>query len=185
MPDPLFFCAMAQLEGTGNTNYVLLRDEKAYDEFKTLVELFGGTLAPEGRKDGRRLVSAFGHQEDGDFRRSLTVQELVASGYVSRHKESLLDAGRADYLALMADPELNADEEKDVAGEVDFLHEVYPLLAVGEALIFQRVGHEKRLSVTGWAEAISWEGQRISLSLDAIYQQAEKAFGPPFNRSSY
>lgn len=174
---------MSQFEGTGITNHVALRDEKAYAEFKTLVELCGGTLGEESQRDGRRHVSARGHIEDGDFRLSVTVEELVESGYVSRHEDSELNALLPEHLAVAADPELNADEE--LSFEIDFLHEVFPLLAVGEALIFQRVGHEKRQSLNGWAAAVNWEGQRVEVSLDDIYKLANESFGAPVGRTSY
>jgi hypothetical protein len=176
---------MSQFEGFGITNHVALRDEEAYAEFKTLVELFGGSLAPESLRDGRRLVMAYGNQEDGDFRQSVTAEELVESGYVSRHIDSALNATLPRYQALLNEAGYSGDEDNCLDGACDFMHEAYPLLAVGEVLIFQRVGHEKRHDVNGWAEAINCHGDRVSIALDEIYRKAVEAFGPPFNRSSY
>ena len=158
--------SMAQYEGSGRTNYVLLRDEKAYADFQACVALLGGTTE-EIEKNGQRLIAAIGHVEDGDFRNSVTVQEIVESGYVSRHLDSKLDATRPEYLALVADWELNADEDRDAADDCDVLFELYPLLARGQVLVFKTVGR---------AGAINHEGRSAWLSLDDIEEVAARAF---------
>lgn len=170
---------MAQYEGFGRTNHVLLRDEKSYADFKACVALLCGTTE-EIERNGQRLIAAIGHVEDGDFRNSVTVQEIVESGYVSRHLDSKLDATRPEYLALVADWEENADEDRDAADDCDVLHELYPLLAPGQVLIFKTVGRAGK-ELRGRAGAINDQGRCAWLSLDDIEEIAARAFaqGPP------
>ena len=171
---------MAQSEGTGLTNYVRLKDAAAYAHFAAAVALFGGTVKESEERDGSRVICAHGHVEDGQFRGSIGVEELVESGYVSLHAGSKLDATRPEYLALVADWELNADEDRDAADDCDLLHELYPLLAPGQVLTFQSVSHEKNRSVWAWAQAINAHGQQVSLTLDAaIHEKAAAAFAKP------
>lgn len=170
---------MAQSEGTGLTNYVRLRDPAAYAQFAAAVALFGGTVSESEERDGSRVICAHGHVEDGQFRQSIGVEELVESGYVSPHVGSKLDATRPEYLALVADWELNADEDLDAADDCDLLHELYPLLAPEQVLIFQSVSHEENRSVWAWAQAINAHGQQVSFTLDAaIHEKAALAFAP-------
>ncbi|MDF7815283.1 hypothetical protein [Hymenobacter sp. YC55] len=169
---------MANYEGTVITNYVLLKDEQAYAEFKALVLLLGGTV-DETIEDGQRVIAAYGHEEDGGFKNRVTVEELVESGYVSRHEDSLLNATLPEYLALVADPELNADEGLDVDEDTDLLYDSYPLLAPGQVLILKKVGHEKLRYVFGSAEAINDQGQRLTIMLDDIDAIAARTFAQP------
>lgn len=178
---------MAQYEGHGRTNFVQLRDEKAYDDFKACVGLLCGTTE-EVERNGQRQIAAIGHVEDGDFRNSVTVQEIVESGYVSRHAGSKLDATRPEYLALVADWELNADEDRDAADDCDVLHELYPLLAPGQVLVFKTVGRAGN-ELRGRAGSISDQGRCAWLSLDDIEELAARAFAKPepaveYSRSS-
>jgi len=168
---------MAQYEGFGRTNYVLLRDEKAYTDFTACVALLGGTTE-ETERGGQRLIAAVGHFEDGDFRSSVTVQEIVDSGYVSRHAGSKLDATRPEYLALVADWELNADEDRDAADDCDVLYELYPLLAPGQMLVFKTVGRDGE-NLRGRAGAVNDQGQMVWLSLDDIGEIAARTFAEP------
>lgn len=177
---------MANYEGTGRTNHVLLKDEQAYDDFKACVALLRGST-DETEENGQRLIAAFGHEEDGDFRNSVTATEIVESGYVSRHVGSLLNATLAEHLAAAADPE-QVEEDRDADDDCDVLHELYPLLAPGQVLVLKKVGHEKRRYVSGSAEAINSQGQRVSLTLDDIEEMAARAFaqGPaagPYSRT--
>lgn len=168
---------MAQYEGFGRTNFVLLKDEKAYADFNACVALLCGSTE-EIERDGQRLIAAIGHVEDGDFRNSVTVQEIIASGYVSRHAGSKLDATRPEYLALVADWELNADEDLDAADDCDVLHELYPLLASGQVLVFKTVGRAGK-DLRGRAGAVNDQGRSAWLSLDAIEEIAAHAFAQP------
>lgn len=180
MPGSFNLPKMAQSEAIELTNYVRLKDPAAYVQFAAAVALLGGEVGESKETDGSRLICAYARSEDGRFRESVNVEELVESGYVSPHAGSLLDATRPEYLALVADWELNADEDLEADGEADLLHELYPLLAPGQVLTFQSVSHEKRTSVHAWAQAISEHGQRVIVSLDeAIHEKAAAAFVRP------
>lgn len=180
----LSLTVMANYSGYGRTNYVVLCDEQAYETFIALVLLLGGTTEERTDEQGVRSIAAFGNDEDGDFKNTLYVSELVESGYVSPWEESELDATRADYLAIVADDAQQNGEFVEIDG-IDFLSEAYGLLAPGQVLVFMTVGHEKLRYVNGAAVAINEEGKTVSLALDDIYKIAEKAFNTPVTTAAY
>lgn len=162
---------MANYYGVTRTNYVRLKDELAYEQFRQIVRLMSGDTE-ERIRDGVRTIAAFGNDDSGDFCGSIDVDELVESGYQSRHPDSELDAKRGEYLT-------DQDGMREVGwldNDEDLLHEIYPLLAEGEVLIEQSAGSEKQRYVSAYSEAISWTGERIIVHIDDIYELAKLTF---------
>ena len=71
-------------------------------------------------------------------------------------------------------PGFRYDEETDEEVEIDVAEIVYPHLADGEVAILMESGHEKLRYVTGYAVAINQRGERRSLNLSDIYEQARR-----------
>ena len=162
---------MANYYGVTRTNYVRLKDELAYEQFAQVVGLMSGDTN-ERLEDGARFIAAFGNDDDGEFCTSIDLDELVESGYQSRHADSELDAKRSDY-----QPDENGiSEVQFLDNQEDLLHEVYPLLADGEVFVLQSAGSERQRYVSGYSEAISWTGERVSVHIDDIYELARKTF---------
>lgn len=67
------------------------------------------------------------------------------------------------------------DSEEDV--EVDVIDIVAAHLAPGEVAIFQAVGHEKLRMLSGYSVAVNEAGERVTISIDDIYDAAAAAFG--------
>ena len=82
------------------------------------------------------------------------------------------------YAILVADgdyggfPSQFYDDENDVEIEIDLADLIAEHLVDGEVAILMECGAEKLRYVTGWAEAINSKGERMSISLNDIYDIA-------------
>ena len=65
-------------------------------------------------------------------------------------------------------------DDKDETIEFDLLEELAPHLAKDEVAIIMESGAEKLRYVVGYAGAINYRGERVDISLDAIYNLAKK-----------
>lgn len=61
--------------------------------------------------------------------------------------------------------------------EIDWVNILTEHLAEGEVAILMEAGAEKLRYITGWAQAISWDGRVNTVSLDDIYAKAAAEFG--------
>lgn len=85
-------------------------------------------------------------------------------------------AQRVGLLAKTEDgdwPTLDTQDVPDIVAE----H-----LVPGEVAVFMSAGAEKLRCVTGYAEAVTSEGKRVSVSLQDIYAKAAEAFDVPVDK---
>lgn len=162
---------MANYYGVTRTNYVRLKDDLAYEQFKQVVKLMSGTTE-ERIIDGVRIIAAFGNDDSGDFCAMVDMEDLLESGYQSRHVDSELNAKNGEYLA----DQDGMCEIDTLDNDQDLLYELYPLLAEDEVLVLQSAGSENQRYVCGYSEAINQTGERISVNIDDIYKKAKLAF---------
>ena len=66
--------------------------------------------------------------------------------------------------------------ETEEEREVDYVGELSPMLQEGEVAILMEAGAEKCRYVCGWAQAINWKGEEVSISLGNIYNLAREKF---------
>ena len=71
----------------------------------------------------------------------------------------------------------DADAAEDV--EVDVIDLVATHLTPGEVAVFQSIGNEKLRYVNGVAVAINADGDRVTVTLDDIYDLAATTFNTP------
>jgi hypothetical protein len=95
--------------------------------------------------------------------------------------ELLVDAkGRFGFTALDEDnggfPLGYWDEEAGAAIDTDLEAEIVQFLAEGEVAIFVEVGAEGSRYLTGYAVAVGWDGRKVRVALDDIYQKATELF---------
>lgn len=60
--------------------------------------------------------------------------------------------------------------------EIDYVNDLGNMLKKGEVAILMEAGAEKYRYVSGWAQAISWKCEEVSISLGNIYDKALKKF---------
>lgn len=159
---------MANYYGSERTNYVRLKNEKAELDFQLLVAIFGGEYVERFDKEGNRLCGALGNSEDGGFASSQDLAFVLKQRFVSPNPVSDLSADRL--------AQAQADDLEDVELNNGFLYEAHCLLAEGQVLIHLSAGAEKLRYICGYAEAISWTGESVTVSLDDIYEKAKTAF---------
>lgn len=82
-------------------------------------------------------------------------------------------------------PYFQWDEEAEEYLEIDLFDLVAEHLEEGQVAIFFESGHEKLRYVSGFAVAVNWCGDRVSVSLDDIYTLAEKSFGVSSTTAEY
>lgn len=68
--------------------------------------------------------------------------------------------------------------DEETGDEIDIeLREISQFLAEGQVAVFMEAGAEKLRYVTGWAMAVSWDGQVEFVNIDEIYERAAAKFG--------
>ena len=69
---------------------------------------------------------------------------------------------------------------RDESGEfedIDLRQELIEHLAEGQVAILMTIGSEKLRYLTGFSEALAWDGRRISVNIADIYDKVELEFG--------
>jgi len=69
------------------------------------------------------------------------------------------------------------DEINEDDVDIDLIDEISNHLVEGEVAVMMESGHEKLCYVTGYAVAVNWKGEEISISLNDIYEKAQKELG--------
>lgn len=75
-----------------------------------------------------------------------------------------------------ASVESDDPDERDER-DVDIANELSTHLAEGEVAVLLTIGAEKLRYLTGYAVAVNWKGEIVSVGLDDIYAKAFEAFG--------
>ena len=78
-------------------------------------------------------------------------------------------------------PHVRGDDDEDF----DLVAELAQHLADGEIAVLVEAGAEKLRYITGDAIAVNSQGERVALSLEHIYELAEKAFGRRPSEAAY
>jgi len=74
-------------------------------------------------------------------------------------------------------PSSKYNEETEDHDDIDICQEIYPHLCEGEVAVMTEAGYEKFRYVTGYALAVNWKGEEESISIDKIYELANKNLG--------
>ena len=61
--------------------------------------------------------------------------------------------------------------------EIDFQAELIEHLAEGQVAILMTIGAEKLMYLTGYSVALAWDGRRMSVDINDIYDKVEVEFG--------
>jgi hypothetical protein len=68
------------------------------------------------------------------------------------------------------------NEATDEFEDFEFVPELAKHLAEGEVAVLMEAGHEKLCYLTGFATAVNWKGDTVSVDINDIYEKA-KALG--------
>jgi hypothetical protein len=74
-------------------------------------------------------------------------------------------------------PSSKYNEETEDHDEIDISQEIYPHLCEGEVAVMMEAGYEKYRYVNGYALAVNWKGEEESISINNIYELANKNLG--------
>lgn len=67
------------------------------------------------------------------------------------------------------------DDDDDC--EIDFQAELIEHLAEGQVAVLMTIGNEKLRYLTGYSVALAWDGRRISVDINDIYDKVQAEFG--------
>lgn len=82
-------------------------------------------------------------------------------------------------------PSHRYDAANDEDVEVHITDVVAEHLASGEVAVLMECGAEKLRYLTGWAQAVNAAGEKRTVTLDDIYELAERDLGRPVSRAEY
>lgn len=151
---------MANWYGTARSNYFKVKDMAAFNEWvASFDDLKVVTRTLE--KDSKEV--ALGRYQVGEV-------------LVMIHPSEFSDSG--------AWPSYRTDAEGEEI-DIELTEELVEHLSEGEVAIMMEVGAEKLRYLTGYAQAVAWNGKVITLSIDDIYEQALQAFSVQPTRAEY
>lgn len=82
-------------------------------------------------------------------------------------------------------PNLRYDDEGEDE-EIDLYTELAGHLAEGEVAVLQEVGAEKLRYLVGYAVAVNHRGEKLSVSIDDVYEKVREAgWGPDVSTATY
>ena len=77
------------------------------------------------------------------------------------------------------------DEAKDENEDANFMEELSKHLAEGEVAVVQEIGNEKLRYLIGYSEAVTWTGERHTVSIDDIFTWAKEKGGQNVTDCTY
>lgn len=63
--------------------------------------------------------------------------------------------------------------------ELDPVGHICPFMEEGQVLVIMEAGAERLRYISGWAQAFTWDGRFVEVSLHQIYEKAAQEFGVP------
>ncbi|HEY4062283.1 MAG TPA: hypothetical protein VGM30_10305 [Puia sp.] len=141
---------MSNYYGKGRSNYIRVIDK---EKAKLFARIYGVAIVEK-----ENYVCFLANGEDGDVNSVFTpeTEEEVAILEIIMREE-----GTAPVIM---------DEEQELPG---FPETIASILQPGQVFIWIHVGNEKSRYINGYSLAINSKFEKVSISLDSIYKQAE------------